>query len=179
MRLAMAAIAATLAATSAAQAADYTVRAKGSKTGLGRVTAIGDFKPESDPSPGAAMRVFGFPSSAREESGRSSCPMGWKALSVRILFVNLGSKGSACVVGKAQTASVFGRRWYTSRGLSIGDSTRRLRRLYPGAVRRGRTYRLVGGKSIYGDGRRYSVLAAKTRNGRVGAFKLFIGAAGE
>jgi hypothetical protein len=32
---------------------------------------------------------------------------------------------------------------------------------------------------VFGDGSPYSVLAAKTRKGRVGSFKLFIGAAGD
>jgi hypothetical protein len=171
---------AALAAAPAAQGADYTLRARGSSTGAGTVTAIGDFKPQANATVGAAIRVFGTPSSIREESGSSSCPIGWRTLGLRIYFVNLGG-GSACdtSLGRAQSASVFGRRWRTSRGLNIGDSTRRLRGLYPRALRRGRTYRLVGAKSPFGSGRRYSVLAAKTRNGRVGSFKLFIGAAGE
>ena len=182
MRLAIAATAAALIAVPAAQAADYTLRAKGSATTRGKVTAIGDFKPQADPTVGAALRVFGPPSSVKTR-GNSSCRMGWRALGLRILFVNLGAPGNgACEasIGKAQTASAFGRMWQTSRGLKIRSSTRKLRRLYPGAVRRGRTYRLVGGRQIYGPGNtRYSVLAAKTRRGRVGAFKLNIGAAGE
>jgi len=162
-----------------AQTGDYTIRAKGSATGFGKVTAIGAFKPERDPTLGAAIAAFGQPSSIRE-NGRESCPAGWRSIGLRITFVNLGG-GSACVtsLGRAQSASAFGRVWRTSRGLRIRSSTRKLRRLYPRAPRRGRTYRLVGAKSLFGDGRRYSVLAAKTRAGRVGSFKLFIGAAGE
>ena len=108
--------------------------------------------------------------------------MGWRALGLRITFVNLGApQNSACeaTIGKAQIASAFGRMWRTSRGLKIASSTRTLRRLYPRAFRRRGTYRLVGGKSIFTDGSRYSVLAAKTSKGRVGAFKMDIGAAGE
>ncbi len=162
-----------------AQAPDYTLRAKGSATGFGEVTAIGAFKPQSDATLGAAVAVFGTPSSRRTR-GRSSCRLGWRALGLRITFVNLGG-GSACdpSLGRAQSASAFGRRWRTARGLAIRSSTKRLRRLYPGALRKRGVYRLVGAKSLYGDGRRYSVLAARTRGGRVGSFKLFIGAAGE
>ncbi len=181
MRLAIAALAGLLAAAPAAQAADYTIRAKGSSTARGSVTAIGGFKPQSDPTLGAAIRVFGSPSSVNG-NGPDSCRVGWRALGLRIVFVNLGEPGrTACEasIGKAQIASAFGRVWRTSRGLKPGSSTRRLRRLYPNALRRGRTYRLVGGKSIFTDGSRYSVLAAKTSKGRVGAFKLNIGAAGE
>jgi hypothetical protein len=167
-------------AAPAAHAASYTISARGSATGFGRVTAIGDFKPDRDPTLGAAIRAFGRPSSIRERT-RTSCPAGWRALGLRIGFVNLGGGGSACVssLGKAQSVSAFGRRWRTSRGLKVGDSTRRLRRLYPHALRRGRTYRLVGAKSIFTDGSRYSVLAAKTSAGKVRSFRLFIGAAGE
>jgi len=163
----------------ASQTVDYTLRAKGSATGLGKVTAIGPFKPEQDPSLGAATAAFGPPTSVRAR-GQVSCRLGWKPIGLRINFVNLGG-GSACdpSLGKAQSASAFGRGWRTSRGLKIRSSTRKLRRLYPRALRRGRTYRLVGAKPIFTDGSRYSVLAAKTRAGRVGSFKLFVGAAGE
>jgi hypothetical protein len=168
-------------AAPAAHAASYTISAKGGANSFGRVIAIGDFKPERNPTLGAAVAAFGTPSSTREESRGTSCHTGWRELGLRIVFVNLGSGGSACAasLGRAQSASAFGRRWRTSRGLKIGDSTRRLRRLYPHALRRGRTYRLVAAKSVFGDGGRYSVLAAKTRAGRVRSFRLFIGAAGE
>lgn len=181
MRLALAATAAAaLAAAPAAHGADYTLRAKGSATGLGKVTAIGDFKPEADPTLGAAVRAFGQPSSTRAK-GEEVCVLGWRGIGLRINFVNFGAGRSACdpSVGRAQSASAFGRVWHTSRGLKIRSTTRKLRRLYPHAFRRGRTYRLVVARSVLGDGRRYSVLAARTRKGRVGSFKLFIGAAGD
>lgn len=178
----MTAIAAALVAAPVAEAADYTLRAEGSRTTRGKVTAIGDFKPQTDPTVGGAIQAFGQPSSVTTRTN-SSCRMGWRALGLRITFVNLGApQNSACEasVGKAQTASAFGRVWRTARGLRIRSSTRTLRRLYPRALRRGRTYRLIGAKQIYGAGNtRYSVLAAKTRRGRVGVFKLDIGAAGE
>ena len=109
------------------------------------------------------------------------CDLGWRAIGLRIKFVNRGAGASACdpSVGRAQTASAFGRMWHTPRGLKVRSTTRKLRRLYPHALRRRSTYRLVGGKFVIGDGSRYSVLAAKTRKGRVGSFKLFIGAAGD
>ena len=169
-----------LAGAPAAEAqTDFTIRAKGSATGLGRVTAIGAFKPERDPTLGAAVAALGPPSSTRAE-GQVSCRLGWRSIGLRIAFVNLGG-GSACdpALGRAQSASAFGRVWRTSRGLKVRSTTRKLRRLYPNALRRGRYFRLVQGKSIFGDGRRYSVLAARTRKGRVGSFKLFIGAAGD
>jgi hypothetical protein len=181
VRLALAAtVVAALAAAPAAHGADYTLRAQGSSTGLGKVTAIGAFKPEADPTLGAAVRALGQPSSKRAK-GEEVCVLGWRAIGLRITFVNFGAGASACdpSVGRAQSASAFGRAWHTSRGLKIRSTTRRLRRLYPHALRRGGTYRLVGAKAVLGDGRRYSVLAARTSKGRVGSFKLFIGAAGD
>ncbi len=177
LALALAVVTMAVAAPAAsAQAPDYTIRVNGSKTGLGKVTGIGAFKPDRDPSLAAATAVFGPPSSKAET--RSSCQVGWRPIGLRILFANFGG-GGACALGKAQTVSAFGRVWRTSRGLKIGSSTRTLRRLYPGALRKRRTYRLVGAKSIFTDGSRYSVLAAKTNGRQVKAFKLFVGAAGE
>lgn len=170
------AVMAVAAPAAAAQAPDYTIRATGSKSGLGKVTGIGAFNPDRDPSLAAASAVFGPPSSKRE--GRSSCQVGWRPIGLRILFSNFGG-GGACELGKAQSVAAFGSVWRTSRGLKINDSTRRLRSLYRGAYRKGRTYRLIGAKSIFTDGSRYSVLAAKTNGKKVKAFKLFVGAAGE
>ena len=165
-----------LAAPAALAQPDYSIRATGSKSGLGKVTGIGAFNPDRDPSLAAATAVFGPPSSRAET--RSSCQVGWRPIGLRILFANFGG-GGACALGKAQTVSAFGRVWRTSRGLKIGSSTRTLRRLYPRALRKRRTYRLVGAKSIFTDGSRYSVLAAKTNGKQVKAFRLFVGAAGE
>lgn len=178
--LALAIVATAVAAPAAsAQAPDYTIRATGSKTSLGKVSAIGGFEPRSDPSLKAATAAFGPPSS-RKTTSSSSCQVGWRSIGLRIVFVNLGAPGSnSCDAGKVQTVSAFGRVWTTSRGLRIGQSVKTLRKLYPSALRKGRAYRLIGAKSIFTDGSRYSVLAAKTNGKQVKSFKLFVGAAGE
>lgn len=178
--LALALLIAVSAVPAASAQTDYTLRAKGSATDRGDVLSIGGFQPRVDPSVSAALAVFGSPSSRRVTSAES-CRMGWRALGLRIVFVNLGAPGAGpCSAGKVQTASAFGRVWRTDRGLQIGQSVRTLRRLYPRAYRKGRTYRLVGGRNVYGvRGGRYSVLAAKTNGRTVRAFKLDVGAAGE
>ena len=175
--LALAVVAmAVVAPAASAQAPDYTIRAKGSKTGLGKVSAIGPFKLAGDPNLAAATAALGAPSSLKKTD--TLCRAGWRAIGLRISFVNLGG-GDSCQFGSVQTASAFGKVWRTTRGLKIGSSVRTLRRLYRGARRKGRTYRLVGAKSIFTDGSRYSVLAARTNGKKVGSFRLFVGAAGE
>ena len=159
-----------------AQAPDYTIQATGSKTSLGKVSAIGPYKLDTEPSLEDATAALGQPSSRAQTM--SSCLTGWRNLGLRINFTNFGG-GDSCQFGKVQTVRAFGKIWKTSRGLAVGASVRTLRKLYPGAHRKGRTYRLIGAKSIFTDGSRYSVLAAKTNGKRVTSFKLFVGAAGE
>ncbi len=63
--LALAVVAMAVAAPAAsAQAPDYTLRAKGSKTGLGKVSAIGPFKLAGRPEPGRRHRRVRQPSPA-------------------------------------------------------------------------------------------------------------------
>jgi hypothetical protein len=170
------------AAPTVAEARPFTIEARGSDRTFGKVLAIGDFRPERDPTLGAAMGVFGQPASIRGGGGGSSCKVAWPDVGVRILFVNLGG-GSACDprYGKSQEARVAGvDDWRTARGLHVGDRVRKLRRLYPGARRHRRAFWLVTGVSLYGPRKqRYPVLAASVRDGRVASFKLEIGAAGE
>jgi hypothetical protein len=101
---------------------------------------------------------------------------------VRVLFVNLGG-GGACDprYGKAQEARVQARsEWRTRRGLHVGDRVRKLRRLYPGARRHGRSYWLVTAISLVGPRPApYPVLAAAVGDGAVRSFTLEVGAAGD
>jgi len=170
-----------LAVPAAAQARPDTIEVRGGATGFGRVLAIGDFRPERDPTYGAAVAVFGEPASERPRGGASGCTVNWPRLGVRINFANFGG-GSACDrdLGRSQTARAYGGQWRTTRGLSVGARLRRLRHVYPRASRHGRSWWLVTGISLFGAGRnRYQVLAATVRGGRVRSFTLQIGAAGE
>ena len=178
--LATLALAAALVVPAAAVAEPFTIEASGSKTRRGDVLAIGDFHPERNPTLGAALAVFGPPSVLDEGSQGVSCRTLWPAIGLRILFVNLGG-GSACdpALGKAQVARAFGSNWRTEKGLRIGHRQRRLRRLYPGATRHGRSWWLAKGINVFGAGNPYPVLRATMAGRRVRSFALQIGAAGE
>ena len=170
-----------LATAPAAQAqTDFTLRAKGSSTGLGKVTAIGAFKPQSDPSLGAAVRAFGPPSSVRPR-GQVSCRLGWRAIGLRITFVNLGG-GSACdpALGKAQIG--LGLRAQLAHRQGPEDPQHHAQAPPPLSARA-----CAGGaRTASWAASSSSATAAATRclrprpsRGRVGSFKLNIGAAGE
>jgi hypothetical protein len=158
----------------------FTLEASGSKSGRGKVRAIGDFHPGRNATLGAAIGVFGPPSTIAEGSQGASCRTLWPGIGLRILFVNLGG-GSACdpALGKSQLARAFDPRWRTARGLRIGDPQRRLRRLYPGATRHGRSWWLVKGINVFGTGNPYPLLRATMSDRRVRSFGLAIGAAGD
>jgi hypothetical protein len=167
------------ASAQAAQAAPFTLEASGSNSSRGKVRAIGGFHPQRDPTLGAATSVFGQPSKVSQTSN-ASCRVLWRSVGVRIAFVNLGG-GSPCdpALTKAQVVRVFDPRWRTGRGLSIGNGLRRLRRLYPGATRHGKSFWLVRAVNIFVGGSPYPVLRATMRNGRVASFALDVGAGGE
>jgi hypothetical protein len=172
-------VAAALAAASPAAARPFVVEARGSETGLGVVRAIGDFRPARNPRLGAAIRAFGRPSSRR--GGGEICRVRWADLGVRIAFQNFGGADSCEPSGgRAQKAVVGGdSRWRTAKGLRIGDGVDRLRRLYPRARRTPRGFRLARGILPFGTPVPYAVLGARVGDGRVRAFTLFVGAAGD
>jgi len=178
--LATLALVAALVVPAAAVAEPFTIEASGSKSGRGEVRAIGDFHPERNATLGAAIAVFGPPSVLAEGSQGVSCRTLWPAIGLRILFVNLGG-GSACdpTLGKAQVARAFGSNWRTGKGLRVGHPQRRLRRLYRGATRHGRSWWLASGINVFGAGNPYPVLRATMANRRVRSFALQIGAAGD
>jgi hypothetical protein len=173
-------LAAILAAPAAAEARPFTIVAQGSATTFGQVRAIGDFRPASDPTYGAALEVFGDPDAERSRFRGTSCRVAWHGQGLKIAFANFGG-GSACNpdLGRAQSARAYGERWRTARGLGIGDKVARLRDRYPRANRRGRVWWLLKAVSLIGEPHRYPVLAATVRGARVRSFSLFIGAAGD
>jgi hypothetical protein len=171
-------VAATLAATPIAHARSFTIKARGSQTTLGEVRAIGDFKPSRNPTLGAAIRAYGEPSSRR--GGGEICTVRWANLGVVIKFQNFGGFDSCRRRGLAQKAVINGDRpWRTAKGLGLGDTTARAGRLYPQAKRTPRGLRLVEAVLPFGTPIRYAVLGARVGSGRVRAFTLFIGAAGD
>jgi hypothetical protein len=172
-------VAAGLATASPAGARPFVVEARGSETSLGVVRAIGDFRPARNPRLGAAIRAFGRPSSRR--GGGEICRVRWADLGVRITFQNFGGVDSCEPSGgRAQKAVVGGdSRWRTAKGLRVGNSVARLTRLYPRARRTPRGFRLAQGILPFGAPMPYAVLGARVAGGRVRAFTLFVGAAGD
>jgi hypothetical protein len=172
-------VAAALATAAPAGARPFVVEARGSETSLGVVRAIGDFRPARNPRLGAAIRAFGRPSSRR--GGGEICRVRWADLGVRITFQNFGGVDSCEPSGgRAQKAVVGGdSRWRTAKGLRVGNRVARLRRLYPRARRTPRGFRLAQGILPFGTPVPYAVLGARVTGGRVRAFTLFIGAAGD
>jgi hypothetical protein len=177
---ALAAVALCGVSAQAARAEPIQLEAVGSKRSLGKVTAIGDFHPQRDPTLQAANGVFGPPTEIVRTSD-VSCRVLYGAIGLRFAFVNLGG-GGGCnpPFTKSQVARAFDQRWHTGKGLQIGDRQRKLRRLYPGATRHGASWWLVRGRNIFGVGQGpYAVLRATMRGRRVHSFALRIGAAGE
>jgi hypothetical protein len=172
------AAATTLATAPAAGARPFVIEARGSETGPGVVRAIGDFRPARNPRLGAAIRAYGPTTSRR--GGGEICRVRWANIGVRITFQNFGGADSCEPSGgRAQKAVVDDDRWRTGKGLRIGNRIARLRRLYPDAKRTSRGFRLVEGILPFGEPRRYAVLGARVSGGRVSAFTMFIGAAGD
>jgi hypothetical protein len=172
--------AAWLALAAPADARSFVIEAHGSQTGLGRVDAIGDFKPERNPRLAAAIRAYGPTTSRR--GGGEVCRVRWANLGVNIRFQSFAGTGSSCQprIGRAQKAVVKGdRRWRTTEGLRLGDRVARITQLYPNAKRTRRGFRLIEGILPFGRPVRYAVLGARIIDGRVAAFTLFVGAAGD
>jgi hypothetical protein len=174
----LSATATALASPAAADARPFVIEARGSETGPGVVRAIGDFRPPRNPRLGAAIRAYGPTTSRR--GGGEICRVRWAGIGVRITFQNFGGVDSCEPSGgRAQKAVVDDSRWRTAKGLRIGNEVTRLRRLYPDAQRTPRGFRLVEGILPFGAPRRYAVLGARVSAGRVRAFTMFVGAAGD
>lgn len=180
-RVTVAATAALLVAATAALAA-ATPRTIGWANG--KVTHIGTMRTNGSPTLTRAIRAFGPPSRKRL-GGRELCIVDWNALGLRANFVNLGGvrpDQTTCTagVGKLQTATIRGTGFRTPRGLSVGDSTARLRQLHPGARLRERSWWLATAPNPFGEsGDRMAIVRANTKAGKVSNFVLWIGAAGE
>ena len=103
---------------------------------------IASFEAATDPSLAGAIRALGVPSSCRRVSGfRSFASVAWRRLRLRMVFGTYGPippRGPCAAAGRIVLDSAFatGPRWRTARGLRVGDSVAKLRRLYPHARRR-------------------------------------------
>ena len=143
------------------------------------VTYLGDWHVAAHPEYGKAVHALGSPSSV-ENPDIPGCTVTWSGLGLRIQFESFGG-GTSCADGRAQAAVVKGPNgrssWRTQRGLRVGDSLRKLRRLYPNARRKHSARVIVyQANPPLGDG---SIVTAVIRRHRVASFRLWLGGAGD
>jgi hypothetical protein len=93
---------------------------------------IGDYQVRADGTSSGAEKEFGEPTDRARNVEQGDCTMTWNADDVRITFYNLGGY-DPCRRGRFCRARIEGPLWQTTKGLQIGESVRRLQRLYPGA----------------------------------------------
>ena len=131
-------------------------------------------------SPKSAVEArLGRPDSARR-IGAYNCRVVWKRLGLTMLLIDL-SEGSPCRAGVFQSATITSRAWRTVKGLHIGATTSRLRRLYPAARFRDpgyppyRGWWLVPRRTCAEVGAQpYPGLLARVTGGRVSAFVMLV-----
>jgi hypothetical protein len=79
----------------------------------------------------ALERRFGAPDSVRRRSVYE-CTLVWRRLGLTASLLDLAQE-APCRVGVFVRATVTGRSWRTAKGLRVGSTVARLRRLYAGA----------------------------------------------
>lgn len=150
--------------------------------GRNRVASIGGFRPQSDPTLGAALDRFGAVTDVRQES-TSSCVVSWAQHGVTITFANFGGS-DACdpEFGMAQFVYIGGqgaRGWHTARDLYITSRQSTMKRLYREQRRTSRRYSLVRAYSPFGPDSTLDLLEVGLTDNRISSFRMFIGAAGD
>ena len=132
---------------------------------------LADYRIKADGTLLGARRAFGTPSSL-DRTSDITCSATWSSLGLRIGFYNLGGLNPCGRrTGHFSHAVVTSERWRTPRGLRIGDTGRKLRRLYPAADYHrdpgARGWWLVERRTQVGAGGTYPGLRAVMRHGRV------------
>ena len=80
----------------------------------------------------AAVRAFGRPT-YRKTTAAVTCTVGWSSKGLRVYFASPARPCSRAGLAAAQYtgATFLSRRWSIDRGLRVGDSWARMRKLYP------------------------------------------------
>jgi hypothetical protein len=146
-----------------------------------KITSFGGFAPEGpSPDTSAAAAIFG-PGTVLKDSDET-CFVSYDAEGVTITFADFGNPGvSACdpSAGRAQLMAATGHAWRTNRGLAVGDSLKRLKKLYREKKLRQGLWELVGKRSPIGPSGHQAVLEGAVNQGHVSGFAAFPRSAGE
>jgi hypothetical protein len=148
-----------------------------------RTETIGPWRVQGNSSLAGAIAAFGAPSRCRKLSGLPGfASVEWQALGLRAVFGTYGSGGArpcqAVHTVRLDNARTSSKDWVTGRGLRVGDSVAKLRRLYPQATLRtyvrgvapARGWWLVVRTSRVPDLHSVPALLATARAGRVTSF---------
>ena len=154
--------------------------------GKTRVVRVGPLS-MTNPDGVAVREAFGTPNTTSERYNGTTCVAQWRGIGLSAILGDLSGANDACGdTGRIQTITIKGQAggesFHTDRGLRIGQTVTRLRKLYPRAGKHGAGYWLLTGKSFIGDcprGCPYAVAEARVTRGRVSSLRLAIGAAGE
>ena len=143
------------------------------------VTYLGSWHVTAHPEYGKAVYALGQPSHVQNPD-IPHCKVSWARLGLEIQFTSFGG-ATSCADSLAQSAVVRGaagrRAWRTQRGLRVGDSFRKLRRLYPNAKRKPSARVIVYQRNPQlGDG---TIVTAVIRDRRVASLRLWLGGAGD
>jgi hypothetical protein len=134
---------------------------------------IGSFAVKRDGTLAGLTRVFGRPTALRRIT--TGCRATWRSPAMTVDLYNLGG-GDRCKF--FHHAVLTGSQWRTAKGLRIGDSSIRARRLFPRAERHGVWLWLI--PRVYQVGSyRYAGLSAKIADGRVRALRVEYPAGGD
>ena len=147
-----------------------------------RVTRVGLLRP-AEVTPSQAVAAFGTPTSVANYPDEV-CTYSWGDLGLKIVFANFGAGNPCGEAGRIASFELLGAAaeqagWHTAEGARIGSTSAALGRLYPGTVRSGDEMVLVEAPSPFGEGGMLPVATAFLVDGKAGAYRFYIGAAGE
>ena len=155
------------------------------QTGPGGVTALGSWRVSTRPTFPAAVRALGPANAVHAHNSGNSCTGTgvWSGLGLRVLFTSFSAE-PYCAAARAQTGTISGAagrgHWRTTRGLRVGDSVGKLKRLYPRAIHGPGGWAIVHSlHSAIAEGSRLDIVTAQIKHGQVFALRLWIGGAGD
>jgi hypothetical protein len=150
-----------------------------------KVERVGDWRIAHHPTFRVAIRQFGEPNTTRRRYGGNWCGARWYGIGLKVVFANYAGY-DACdpYEGRAQSVRIKGRAarrygWHTWKGVRIGSTLRALRHRHPDADKHGRWWWIKSHLTHIGTTHIAPILKARTHGGRVRAFWMSIGAAGE